>query len=301
MITELLNKYFWLIQTLTRAGNTGMLLEDIQDRWERRWGESYPRRSFSNHRQAIEECFGITIACRRNDNRYYIEQEAGNLEQNGSFRWIMDSMAVNSLTEMRKDALKGRIAIEDVPQGHTSLISLAGAMQDNVKVRISYQKYSSKASSSYTIRPYALKENSRRWYLIGYCEERKGIRVYALDRIKSVEPSLNVFNMPADFDVDELFAGCFGVYLPDEGMKRSRIVFRTTEEEARYIKDLPIHNSQKQISVGGGFVTFEIYVYMNRDLMMEFLSRGNALEILEPADLRQSIKQELTKARNLYE
>ncbi|MCQ2114603.1 MAG: WYL domain-containing protein [Bacteroidales bacterium] len=299
MVTELLGKYFWLVQTLTRAGQHGMTLEEIQSRWKNRWKEEYSRRSFNNHRAAIEECFGIRIGCIRGRNTYFIEQQ--DRDADASFGWMMDSMALSNLDELKKDSLKGRIAIENVPQGRSHLLALTGAMQDNVKVRIRYQKYSSRESSEYTIHPYALKENARRWYLVGLCEEKQEIRVYALDRILELEPGIERFEMPLLFDVDKLFAGCFGVYLPDKGMKRSRIVFKTTAKEAKYLQGLPIHESQQVISSDENSVTFEIYVYMNENLKMEFLSRGSSLEILEPAELREEIKNEISKAIKLYD
>ena len=55
------------------------------------------------------------------------------------------------------------------------------AMLDNVKIAISYKKYSSAAPESLTVSPYALKEDMKRWYLIGFTDERKAMRVYGLD------------------------------------------------------------------------------------------------------------------------
>lgn len=301
MVSELLQKYLWLIQVFMRAGYRGLTLEEISDRWEVRWGEKYVRRSFFNHRNIIYEIFGIRISCRRSDNCYYLDAESMDQDSNSSFRWMLDSVTMNSLAELRDGQLKGRITLESVPAGRDNLSTIAGAMQDNVKLKLAYLKYTSKESSNYTIRPYALKENARRWYLVGYCEERSQVRVYALDRIVSLEVTGARFKMPVNFDVDRLFAGCFGVYLPDEGARCVRIVFRMTEQEAKYVADLPIHESQKEIERKDGFVTYEIMVYPNKNLMMEFLSRGESLEILEPAEIRDQIKEEIKKTIQLYE
>ena len=72
MVAELIDKYIWLIQTLIDAGDRGLSLGEIADRWEDRYDEFYPRRTFNNHRAAIEEIFGIEIGCNRSTNRYYI-------------------------------------------------------------------------------------------------------------------------------------------------------------------------------------------------------------------------------------
>ena len=73
MVTELLQKYIWLVQTFIRAGEDGLDLQEICDKWETRWGSTYSRRTFNNHRKDVEDVFGIYIECNRSTNRYFIE------------------------------------------------------------------------------------------------------------------------------------------------------------------------------------------------------------------------------------
>ena len=73
MVTELLQKYIWLVQTFIRAGEHGLSLEEITDKWEMRFDSDYSRRTFNNHRAAVEEVFGIVIGCNRSTNRYFIK------------------------------------------------------------------------------------------------------------------------------------------------------------------------------------------------------------------------------------
>ena len=58
MVTELLQKYIWLVQTFIRAGQKGLSLREIEDRWEGRFDLPYSRRTFNNHRDAVDEVFG---------------------------------------------------------------------------------------------------------------------------------------------------------------------------------------------------------------------------------------------------
>ena len=73
MVTELLQKYIWLVQTFIRAGERGLSLNEIIDKWEMRFDSGYSRRTFNNHRAAVEEVFGIVIGCNRSTNRYFIK------------------------------------------------------------------------------------------------------------------------------------------------------------------------------------------------------------------------------------
>ena len=146
MVTELINKYVWLIRTISKAGMSGLSLEDIQSKWENRWGTSYARRSFCNHRDAIEDVFGIKIECDRSRNRYFIRYSDDVEDQADGTAWLVNTFTVNSLLELGRERLSGRVSVENIPSGQKYLTDLMAAMLDNSQVRIEYRKYSSDLS-----------------------------------------------------------------------------------------------------------------------------------------------------------
>ena len=304
MVTELLQKYIWLVQTFVRAGEQGLTLGELSDRWEDRFDSPYSRRTFNNHREAVEEVFGIRIECNRSTNRYFIGYSKDIIDENAETAWLINTFTVNSMLALGKERLSGRIAVEDIPSGHIHLTAIMEAMTSNNEIIIEYMKYTSNEVSSYTLRPYAVKESARRWYVIGYCIERKQLRVFGLDRVHQLSISDRTFRMPAGFDVDEAFATSFGPYLP-EGPGRT-IVFRAKETEARFLRDLPIHPSQKEIKISktGGLsdrtVTFEIFASLNKAMIMEFCKHGSGIEVISPADVREAVARELAAAAGLY-
>lgn len=304
MVTELLQKYIWLVQTFVRAGEQGLTLGELSDRWEDRFDSPYSRRTFNNHREAVEEVFGIRIECNRSTNRYFIGYSKDIIDENAETAWLINTFTVNSMLALGKERLSGRIAVEDIPSGHIHLTAIMEAMTSNNEIIIEYMKYTSNEVSSYTLRPYAVKESARRWYVIGYCIERKQLRVFGLDRVHQLRISGRTFRMPAGFDVDEAFATSFGPYLP-EGPGRT-IVFRAKETEARFLRDLPIHPSQKEIKISktGGLsdrtVTFEIFASLNKAMIMEFCKHGSGIEVISPADVREAVARELAAAAGLY-
>ena len=161
-----------------------------------------------------------------------------------------------------------------------------------------YKKYSAAAAETLHLRPYAVKEYAKRWYLIAYCIERQGLRVYGLDRITKLSNSEKKFKMARNFDVDELFSTSFGIYLP-EGKART-ITFRTSETEAHFLRDLPLHRSQEEVGRDGDTVTFSIFVCPDRNLIMEFCKYGSRIEVLSPDDIRETVGTELRKAAEKY-
>ena len=119
-----------------------------------------------------------------------------------------------------------------------------------------------------------------------------------------------MFRMPKGFDVDELFATSFGIYIPEE--KGQTIIFRTTPKEANFLRDLPIHDSQKEMKMKdvrryfpemppiSEDVYFEMFVCPNDALIMEFCKHAGRLEVLAPESVRQSVASELRKAAEQY-
>lgn len=298
MVTELLQKYIWLVQTFIRAGERGLSLGEISDRWENRFDSPYSRRTFNNHRAAIEEVFGIHIDCDRSSNRYFIGYADDVSDDTAENAWLINTFTVNNILSLRKERLSGRVAVEDIPSGHRHLTGIMEAMTENSVIRIGYRKYTSSEETSYTVRPYAVKEFAKRWYLVGWCEERESLRVYGLDRISDMEACGRNFSLPEGFDVDSLFATSFGIYLP-EGPGKT-ITFRTGSTEARFIQDLPIHPSQTVVAQDGEHTTFSIFVCPDKNLIMEFCKHGHRMEVLSPHEIRKAVAEELKKASNMY-
>ncbi len=298
MVTELLQKYIWLVQTFIRAGENGLNLEEICHRWENRFDSPYSRRTFNNHREAVEEVFGIRIECNRSTSRYFIGSTDEVRDDNAETAWLINTFTVNNMLSLGKERLSGRVSVEDIPSGHRHLTSIMEAMTENRIIKITYQKYTRAEPDSYTLRPYAVKEFAKRWYLVAYCIERNGLRVYGLDRIQSLELCEESFRMPKNFDVDELFSTSFGIYIPDE--KGRTITFRTSPTDARFLRDLPIHGSQKEIASDNESVTFSIFACPNKALIMEFCKYGSGLEVISPEDIRTLVAEEHRKAADKY-
>ena len=65
----LFRRYLWLLDVIYSAGR--ITLDEIRVRWQRNemsGGEELPRKTFENHRKAVEELFDVNIACDRRTN-----------------------------------------------------------------------------------------------------------------------------------------------------------------------------------------------------------------------------------------
>lgn len=300
MVPELVDKYIFLVQSFAEAGDRGLSWSQVQARWEQRYGSNYPRRSFVNHRAAIEEVFGIAITCDRSTNHYRIDRSESAMDKREAVDYLIDTFTVNSLLTLGKERLSGRVAVEDIPSGHAYLTVVMQAMLDNAVLHVTYKKYMSAEAEERTILPYAVKEFAKRWYVVAFSREADALRVYAMDRIVALKRTGESFRMPAGFDVEETFAASYGIYLP-EGRQPELVKLRTTLREAAYLQDLPLHPSQVFLGQEGEHALFALRVVPNPNLVMELCKRGDRLEVLEPESLRQEVKEALNKAIQLYE
>ena len=309
MVSELINKYVWLIRTLTRAGEGGLTLEEIQARWERTWNTPYPRRTFNNHREAILEVFGIPIRCDRRTNRYAVRygEQAGDARARAD--WLIDTFTVGHLLTLGNEQLSGRVSTEEIPSGHKWLVPLMQAMLDNHEVCIRYRKYTREEDERLHIRPYAVKEDGRRWYVIADCIERGALRAYGLDRITDLQETGVPFRLPEGFDIDLLLADSFGMYLPEAGAQACSITFLSTAREAHYLRDLPLHHSQRELPAEEAAAlgatadmpcAFRLRTIPNEGLLLELCRHGGRIRIVSPAEIARAVRDEHRRAAANY-
>ena len=67
-----------------------------------------------------------------------------------------------------------------------------------------------------------------------------------------------------------------------------------------YLRTLPLHHSQKEISTTNDYSDYEYFVVPTFDFRQAILKEGSELEVLEPQSFRDEIKEELTKTINRY-
>ena len=190
--------------------------------------------------------------------------------------------------------------MEDIPSGHKYLTRTMEAMMERKELLIEYRKYSRDESERLHIHPYGVKEFAKRWYIVAWCVERAALRVYGMDRIRSLEETGGTFRLPKDFDLQEQFVFSYGPYLP-EGRKPELVRLKAFGTEAAFLQDLPIHPSQALVEQGDGFSVFRLYLVPTENFVMELCRRGPRIEVLEPASLRAAVRDELKKTIALYE
>ena len=298
MAKNYFNRYVWLIDLINRYGY--ITLTEISRHWERSSlnedRSPMAERTFHNHRLAIEDTFGIEIKCDRSLGYHIVNSD--DLEGNGIRQWLLESLSMNNLLNESAD-LRDRILFEKIPSSQKWLPVIVNALRDGKAVEITYQSFRRDEPSTFTIHPYCLKLFKRRWYVLGKSEGYPSPWIYALDeRMIDVIPLKKALQRPAKFDAADFFSQYFGVVLDDR--KASTVRIKVLSDQVKYIETLPLHDSQVLVERTPEYSIFEYHLVPTYDFRQEILRHGPDMEVLEPEDFRNEVKDAVAQMYKNY-
>ena len=293
---QIFHQYIWIISTLMANGR--LTLSELNRLWQTdgvKDGRPLLRSSFNRHRDAIQDMFGIVIECDLETYEYYI----GNpdvLNDDSIERWLYSTIAVHgALSE--GPAVKDRVVLENVATGLEYLQIIIKAIKTNHRLLLGYQKFGQEGYEK-IVSPYALKLFHQRWYMLAKTQE-DSMRLYALDRIQSLSPTEETFEMPADFSPQEYFAEYFGV-LTDSSVPMTHVVIRAHNWTPGYLRTLPLHQSQRELTSTADYTDFSFDLRPTSDFLGQLLSQGSGIEVLEPQELRQKMRDLIAENLRRY-
>jgi len=135
------------------------------------------------------------------------------------------------------------------------------------------------------------------WYLLAWCEQAQGLRLFALERIRETSAGRGDAEVPVDArGLDRYVSASFGIF-SGEAKHWARIRF--SAEMARWVVDESWHPDQIGQWVAG---VYELQVPYSdpRELLMEILKYGPEAEILQPDELRAEAGERLRQALDVY-
>ena len=297
----LFQEYIWLVNTIHRFGR--LTLEEINQRWldtELSEGVPIARSTFNRHRDAILDMFGIIIECDKKDGfRYFIFNEEV-LDEDTIQNWMLSTLSVNSILSESK-AVQKRILLESIPSDGDNLHKFIDAMKRGVRVKVDYRRYGADATvSEWKLDPYFVKLFNKRWYaLVKFPDPNANLFTLAFDRIISLEVTEDKYEYAKDFDPAGWFKESYGI-VRDPDIPVQRVVIRAYGREVPYMRDLPFHQSQKELATTEEYSDFEMMLRPTADFFSPLLSRGPAIKVLEPESLAKDIREMHQAAANLY-
>lgn len=283
MSVHLFHRYIWLTDTIYRARR--ITLAEIRRRWllsDLSEGQPLALRTFHNHRDAIEELFDINIACDVRTKEYYIEN-VDDLQSCNLTCWLLNSFSTANIVRESK-TIRDRILLEEVPSAQYHLHDLLEAMRENLAIRIVYQSFREDFPMEFTLLPYFVKLHGRRWYVFGPTPENSTVKVYALDRILSLEVSDTVFEVPRDFSPEAHLSASIGITRYDD-IPPCWIILKSYHP--KYLRSLPLHHSQQEIETRENYSLFRYWLSPTPDFFQSILSFQDYVEVLSPVEVRE--------------
>jgi predicted DNA-binding transcriptional regulator YafY len=151
------------------------------------------------------------------------------------------------------------------------------------------------------VQPYFLEPDAalRSVYLIGFDEPAGAMRTYKVERIRSATLTTDRYEIPDDFDPDAWLANSWGIW-SSEGTPTALVRLRFDASVAHRVREAVWHRSQQLTELAGGGVELTVMVAGVIEIRPWVLSWGGAVEVLEPAELREAIAASVRDAAARY-
>jgi len=176
------------------------------------------------------------------------------------------------------------------------ITDLNTAILDEKKIDMVYFSMGRQAKTRRTVHPYRLRHVEDTLYLIGYCDLRKQVRTFAVDRIESVTVTGEGFRMPENFDLQGFLEDSFGIFQgPPETVK-----IRFSPKVAGYIRERIWHKSQQLTDADDGGVIFTATVAGIEEISHWVLRWGAEARVLAPPALRRIVSRHAAVMAEYY-
>ncbi len=147
------------------------------------------------------------------------------------------------------------------------------------------------------IEPHHLQHYMGSWVLIGWCHLRRDWRKFFLSRMSEPFVAEETFEPRPKEEWEPLIHSSFGIF---QGGKEISITLRFNPFRARWIKEQMWHPSQTLKELPDGGLDFSFPVTDFREVKLKILQFGSDVEVLEPEELREEVKDEIKKMAKMY-
>lgn len=302
------DKLGWLVMYMMSKPH-GVLFSDIQNQWrknlpEEKRDKELLYRTFHNWCKYLDEGGQFYIETDKKDNTYHLRKRIYAEDNKVQIDVINYSLVDYGKISRAMDnqMIQDRIVNEPQIESEENLDLISTAMRENKVLHICYEKFGDDDGYELDVHPYALRLCQRRWYMLAWCPARKGMRLYAIDRLPCCTILNKKFKIKKDFNAAEYFKDCVGVFtgITEEERTPTLVVLKTTKRQAEYLQTLPLHQSQTLIAEEAEHTVFSYTLLPTDELAGRILAMGDQAEVVAPQILRDKMKKKLATLAELY-
>lgn len=171
-------------------------------------------------------------------------------------------------------------------QEHRQTIDeLARAITRHRTVEMRYYTASRDRTTRRKVDPYHIRYAAGALYLIGYCHLRSDVRMFAVDRIRSLTITTHPCQMPLGFDVEEYVRDALSVMRG----RQIEVELRFDRKTSAWAKDRIWHPSQQAKIGRGGRLRLVLRVADTPELVGWILSFGPGVRVVRPESLAKQV------------
>lgn len=174
---------------------------------------------------------------------------------------------------------------------------VADALTRRKRLHIEYRARSSDETTERAISPQRLVHYRDNWYLDAWCHLRKGLRSFALERIRSARLLERGARDIPERTLDAHFTATYGIFA---GVPRHVAVLRFTAERARWVAEEQWHPHQEGKFLQDGSYELKVPYGDPRELIADIMRHGPEVEVIEPEALRAEVAGALEQALSRY-
>lgn len=241
----------WILDTLRNGPAKGVTFAQFAEKWESHTPskEKLTRPRFDRHREYAFQLFGVHVGCP--DRKHYRIANPEVLSLNTLANDLLASVQEYLLVDEFRD-LGARLQPAQILNGRQYLTRIAHAIRHRKKLAIRYQKFTDSEPYDAVVHPYVLKAVMGRWYMLAFKESSTHshlpAQMFALDRTFMLELLDESFEFNPSVDPNTFFDRFYGAYVDDVTYPVRDIHIACLPWVAPYLRTLPLHQSQQEIS-----------------------------------------------------
>ena len=303
-----IERRIWIMKTVHREKKITMAELNRLYSLDFEGEEKIPPSTFKRDLFEIGRSFNIFIeGVRQRQSSYYYMVNPHDFDEGTLERMMVDkiqetvqiSSALRDSEELGKTNFSDRIQLEKNPSGEIHLSTIIKSIRDNIVIRFVYQGFWNTEEEYVSLKPYFVKMAQRRWYVIGLRDDTGEMENFCLDRILQLALTTDRFTIPKNFNFRDYFKHSFGALI-EKGIDVEVVKIKVWGEQVKYLRSLPIHESQKEIREEKDYSVFQFHLRPTYDFKMEILSHGSSWEVIQPKWFRQDVASGFRMGYRLY-
>ncbi len=171
------------------------------------------------------------------------------------------------------------------------------ALLENRVLEFSYTSPRDQQPNRRAVEPHHLQHYMGSWTMIGFCRLRNDWRKFMLSRMTELELAKEQFKTQPKPEWASQLEGGFGIF---QGGKLTTVKLRFNPFRAAWIKEQVWHPQQNITALPDGSLDMTFPVYKFHEVKMKILQFGGDVEVLEPLELRDEIREDIVKMKGIY-